>query len=125
MCVCRWFLPGSSRTSHVRADLPPCPFQGAARVFNPSAANLYNALFAGQAGQRTVANDDPVPTYIPESANYTFTLQGFHITGNGTSNATYGYDYVVCNDPTNQECAGTVGGNVRPPASTWERTDGG
>ncbi|BGP11353.1 hypothetical protein JCM10049v2_007258 [Rhodotorula toruloides] len=84
---------------------------GAARVFNPPAAALYNSLFGGEAGQRTVANDDPVPTYIPESANYTFTLQGFHITGNGTSNATYGYDYTVCNDPTNQECAGTVGGN--------------
>ncbi|BGP35342.1 hypothetical protein JCM10296v2_007178 [Rhodotorula toruloides] len=84
---------------------------GAARVFNPPAAALYNSLFSGEAGQRTVANDDPVPTYIPESANYTFTLQGFHIVGNGTSNATYGYDYTVCNDPTNQECAGTVGGN--------------
>uniref|UniRef100_A0A0K3CUC5 BY PROTMAP: gi/472585768/gb/EMS23319.1/ protein of lipase, class 3 family [Rhodosporidium toruloides NP11] gi/647400544/emb/CDR46103.1/ RHTO0S12e00474g1_1 [Rhodosporidium toruloides] n=1 Tax=Rhodotorula toruloides TaxID=5286 RepID=A0A0K3CUC5_RHOTO len=84
---------------------------GAARVFNPPAAALYNSLFGGEAGQRTVANDDPVPTYIPESANYTFTLQGFHITGNGTSNATYGYDYAVCNDASEAECAGTVGGN--------------
>lgn len=40
-----------------------------------------------EAGQRTVANDDAVPGYIPESANYTHTLQGFHVYG---ENATYG-----------------------------------
>jgi len=65
---------------------------GAARVFNPAAATLMNSLYGGEAGQRVVANDDPVPTYIPESEDYTFALQGFHILGNGTSNATYGYD---------------------------------
>lgn len=65
---------------------------GAARVFNPAAATLLNSLYGGEAGQRVVANDDPVPTYIPESEDYTFALQGFHILGNGTSNATYGYD---------------------------------
>lgn len=67
----------------------------APRTFNPAAANLYNALFGGEAGQRTVANNDIVPTMIPESDDYTFTLQGFHIVGNGTSNSTYGYDVSV------------------------------
>ncbi|GAA5969063.1 hypothetical protein JCM21900_005772 [Sporobolomyces salmonicolor] len=76
---------------------------GAARVFNPQAANLYNSLFAGQAGQRAVANNDIVPTYIPESENYTFTLQGFHIYG---TNATYGMSYTICEDATDPECAG-------------------
>ncbi|GAA5880062.1 hypothetical protein JCM8547_001488 [Rhodosporidiobolus lusitaniae] len=79
---------------------------GAARVFNPAAANLYNSLFGGEAGQRTVANNDIVPTYIPESEDYTFTLQGFHIVGNGTSNATYGYDYQVCNYAEDPNCLG-------------------
>lgn len=60
---------------------------GAPRVFNPAAANLYNSLFAGEAGQRTVANQDSVPTVIPESDDYTFTLEGFHIFG---TNSTYG-----------------------------------
>jgi len=60
---------------------------GSPRVFNPAAAQLYNQLFQGEAGQRTVANEDAVVEYIPESANYTHTLQGFHIYG---ENATYG-----------------------------------
>ncbi|POY70305.1 hypothetical protein BMF94_6691 [Rhodotorula taiwanensis] len=79
---------------------------GAPRTFNPAAANLYNALFGGEAGQRTVANNDIVPTMIPESDDYTFTLQGFHIVGNGTSNSTYGYDYYVCNTENDPECLG-------------------
>lgn len=60
---------------------------GAPRVFNPASANLYNSLFGGEAGQRTVANEDSVPTIIPESDDYTFTLEGFHIYG---TNSTYG-----------------------------------
>jgi len=60
---------------------------GSPRVFNPAAADLYNQLFQGEAGQRTVANEDAVVEYIPESANYTHVLQGFHIYG---ENATYG-----------------------------------
>ncbi|GAA5875166.1 hypothetical protein JCM16303_005031 [Sporobolomyces ruberrimus] len=76
---------------------------GAARVFNPAAANLYNSLFQGEAGQRTVANDDAVPGYIPESANYTHTLQGFHVYG---ENATYGMSYEVCNTATDPACLG-------------------
>ncbi|GAA5930356.1 uncharacterized protein JCM15063_004783 [Sporobolomyces koalae] len=76
---------------------------GAARVFNPTAANLYNSLFAGEAGQRTVANDDAVPGYIPESANYTHTLQGFHVYG---ENATYGMSYDICNTATDPNCLG-------------------
>ncbi|BGP20066.1 hypothetical protein JCM10213_003550 [Rhodosporidiobolus nylandii] len=79
---------------------------GAARVMNPAAANLFNSLYGGEAGQRTVHNDDIVPTYIPESEDYTFTLQGFHIVGNGTSNSTYGYDYEVCNSATDAACLG-------------------
>ncbi|GAA6021384.1 hypothetical protein JCM10207_002030 [Rhodosporidiobolus poonsookiae] len=79
---------------------------GAARVMNPAAANLYNSLFGGEAGQRTVANNDIVPTYIPESDDYTFTLQGFHIVGDGRSNATYGYDFDVCNYATDANCLG-------------------
>ncbi|ORY81234.1 hypothetical protein BCR35DRAFT_304084 [Leucosporidium creatinivorum] len=80
---------------------------GAPRVFNPASANLYNSLFGGEAGQRTVANEDSVPTIIPESDDYTFTLEGFHIFG---TNATYGMSYTVCqDDPTDPECAG---GNV-------------
>lgn len=65
--------------------------RSAPRTLNPAAANLYNSLFAGEAGQRVVANNDIIPTLIPESDDYTFTLQGFHIVGNGTSNSTYGY----------------------------------
>lgn len=60
---------------------------GAPRVFNPASASLYNSLFGGEAGQRTVANEDSVPTIIPESDDYTFTLEGFHIYG---TNSTYG-----------------------------------
>jgi uncharacterized protein YozE (UPF0346 family) len=92
--LCHW--------THVRRSFPPFLLffrssvylqnHGAARVFNADAANLFNSLYQGEASQRVVANDDIVPTYIPESADYTFTLQGFHIVGNGTSNATYGYD---------------------------------
>ncbi|GAA5976029.1 hypothetical protein JCM5350_000290 [Sporobolomyces pararoseus] len=80
---------------------------GAARVFNPAAANLYNSLFQGEAGQRTVANDDAVPGYIPESANYTHTLQGFHVYG---ENATYGMNFDICNTATDPNCLG--GNNV-------------
>ncbi|GAA6059899.1 hypothetical protein JCM10212_005282 [Sporobolomyces blumeae] len=76
---------------------------GAPRVFNKNAADLYNSLFQGEAGQRTVANDDIVPTYIPESENYTMTLQGFHVFG---ENATYGMSYEICNDATNAACLG-------------------
>ncbi|GAA5877503.1 hypothetical protein JCM3774_005891 [Rhodotorula dairenensis] len=79
---------------------------GAPRTFNPAAANLYNSLFAGEAGQRVVANNDIIPTLIPESDDYTFTLQGFHIVGNGTSNATYGYDFEICNTATDPNCLG-------------------
>ncbi|GAA6037590.1 hypothetical protein JCM8097_006129 [Rhodosporidiobolus ruineniae] len=79
---------------------------GSARVMNPAAASLYNSLYGGEAGQRTVANADSGPTLIPESDEYTHTLQGFHIVGNGTSNSTYGYDYYVCNDATDPECLG-------------------
>ncbi|GAA5903442.1 hypothetical protein JCM8208_001921 [Rhodotorula glutinis] len=85
---------------------------GAARVFNAPAATLMNSLYGGEAGQRVVANDDPVPSYIPESDDYTFALQGFHILGNGTSNATYGYDFTVCNDPSDEACHGTAGGPI-------------
>lgn len=52
-----------------------------------------------EAGQRTVANEDLVPTIIPESDDYTFTLQGFHVYG---TNATYGQ-------------------NVRPPSPVIAR----
>ncbi|KAK4046911.1 hypothetical protein OIO90_006393 [Microbotryomycetes sp. JL221] len=77
---------------------------GAPRTFNPSAANLYNSLFAGEAGQRTVANNDIVPTIIPESNDYTFTLQGYHIFG---QNNTDGHmSFTVCNTPTDPECLG-------------------
>lgn len=79
---------------------------GAARVFNPAAANVYNQLFQGQAGQRTVANADIVPTIIPESADYTFTLQGFSITGDGVSNSTYGMSYEVCYYEQDPACLG-------------------
>ena len=85
-------LCGSVRTPPIRENLtiPPTP-RSAPRTLNPAAANLYNSLFAGEAGQRVVANNDIIPTLIPESDDYTFTLQGFHIVGNGTSNSTYGY----------------------------------
>ncbi|BGP51655.1 hypothetical protein JCM10450v2_007605 [Rhodotorula kratochvilovae] len=85
---------------------------GAARVFNAPAARLVNALYGGEAGQRVVANSDPVPTYIPESEDYTFALQGFHILGNGTSNATYGYDFTVCDDPSDAACHGDAAGSI-------------
>jgi hypothetical protein len=46
-----------------------------------------------EASQRTVANEDIVPTVIPESNEYTFVLEGFHIYG---VNSTYGMNYDVC-----------------------------
>ncbi|TNY23115.1 hypothetical protein DMC30DRAFT_444650 [Rhodotorula diobovata] len=92
---------------------------GAARVFNPAAATLLNSLYGGEAGQRVVANDDPVPTYIPESEDYTFALQGFHILGNGTSNATYGYDFTVCNDPSDAACHGNAEGRIEDHLSYY------
>ncbi|GAA5907254.1 uncharacterized protein JCM6883_006195 [Sporobolomyces salmoneus] len=76
---------------------------GAPRVFNPAAADLYNSLFQGEAGQRTVANDDAIPGYIPESANYTHTLQGFHVYG---ENVTYGMNFDICNTATDANCLG-------------------
>ncbi|KAK4047497.1 hypothetical protein OIV83_005410 [Microbotryomycetes sp. JL201] len=77
---------------------------GAPRTFNPPAANLYNSLFQGEAGQRTVANNDIVPTIIPESNDYTFTLQGYHIYG---QNSTDGHmSFTVCNTPDDPECLG-------------------
>ena len=60
---------------------------GSPRVMNAASANLYNSLYQGEASQRTVANNDSVPTIIPESDDYTFTLEGFHVYG---TNATYG-----------------------------------
>lgn len=60
---------------------------GSSRVFNSATAAIYNALYAGEASQRTVANQDSVPTIIPESNDYTFVLEGFHIYG---TNSTYG-----------------------------------
>ncbi|KAK4701719.1 hypothetical protein P7C70_g4504, partial [Phenoliferia sp. Uapishka_3] len=81
---------------------------GSARVFNPAAASLYNSLYAGEASQRVVANNDSAPTTIPESDDYTFVLEGFHIYG---TNITYGMNYDVCvNDVTNVECLG--GNNI-------------
>lgn len=60
---------------------------GSPRVMNAAAANLYNSLYAGEASQRTVANNDSVPTIIPASDDYEFTLEGFHVYG---TNETYG-----------------------------------
>ncbi|KAM0754082.1 alpha/beta-hydrolase [Meredithblackwellia eburnea MCA 4105] len=77
---------------------------GAPRVFNPASANVYDSLFQGEASQRCVANNDSVPTIIPESDDYTFTLEGFHIYG---TNVTYGMNYYVCvNSPTDPNCLG-------------------
>ena len=66
---------------------------GSPRVFNAASANLYNSLYEGQAGQRCVANNDSLPTVIPESDDYTHTLQGFYVYG---SNVTYGQNYDIC-----------------------------
>ncbi|KAL8293065.1 hypothetical protein RQP46_000759 [Phenoliferia psychrophenolica] len=79
---------------------------GSARVFNPAAATLYNSLYAGEASQRTVANNDSVPNTIPESEDYTFVLEGFHIWG---TNVTYGMNYDVCVSDVND--ANCLGGN--------------
>lgn len=52
---------------------------GSARVFNAPAAALYNSLYAGEASQRCVANNDSVPTGIPEFDDYIFVLEGFQL----------------------------------------------
>ncbi|KAI5477799.1 protein of lipase, class 3 family [Pseudohyphozyma bogoriensis] len=79
---------------------------GAPRVFSPAVATLYNSLFGGEAGQRCVANDDIVPTLIPESTDYTFTLEGIHVYG---TNATFGQNYDICAySATDPNC---IGGN--------------
>ena len=83
---------------------------GAPRTFNPAAANFYNSLFQGEAGQRTVANNDITPTIIPEGPDYTFTLQGFHVFG---TNSTYGMSFTICNTPDDPEC---LGGNSQDDA---------
>jgi hypothetical protein len=81
---------------------------GAPRVFNPAAAARYNSLYQGEASQRTVANQDSVPGTIPESADYTMTLSGFHVFG---TNVTYGMNYANCfTSATDPEC---LGGNNR------------
>lgn len=68
---------------------------GSSRVFNPAAAAIYNSLYEGEASQRTVANQDAVPTLIPESDDYTFVLEGFHIYG---TNTTYGMNVSFSRD---------------------------
>lgn len=80
---------------------------GAPRVFGPAAANLYDSLFQGEAGQRTVANNDSVVSLIPAGPDYTFTLQGFHVYG---ENSTYGMSYSICDeDAEDPECGGLDG----------------
>jgi len=66
---------------------------GAARVFNSYSAALYNKLFEGESGSRTVANNDAVPTWIGKVDDYTFVEQGFHIFG---TNSTFGQNYYEC-----------------------------
>lgn len=84
---------------------------GSPRVFNQASADLVNKLYAGEAGQRVVANNDSWPEYIPASEDYVHAFQGFHIFG---TNSTYGMNYVVCNDPADPEC---LGGDVE--TDTW------
>lgn len=48
---------------------------GSPPVFNPATAAVFNNLFETDASQRTVANDDSVPTMLPlgmGEMNYTF-----------------------------------------------------
>ncbi|SCZ89827.1 BZ3500_MvSof-1268-A1-R1_Chr1-3g01602 [Microbotryum saponariae] len=80
--------------------------QGTPCVFNSAAAKLYNALYQGEAGQRTVYGNDAVVNFIPESDNCTHTLQGFHIYG---TNSTYGLNYDICNETGDPNC---LGGNA-------------
>lgn len=77
---------------------------GAPRTLSPNAAALYNSLYGGEAGQRCVANNDIMTEIIPESEDYTYTLQGFHVYG---ENSTFGMNYEVClYDETDPRCAG-------------------
>lgn len=55
-----------------------------------------------EASQRTVANEDSVPTTIPESEDYTFTLEGMHIYG---TNTTYGMNVRSCLPPCEVDLA--------------------
>jgi len=83
---------------------------GSPPVFNSASATVFNALYEGEASQRTVANNDSVPSIIPLGEDYTFVLSGFHIYGNGTSNSTFGMSYENCwNSPSDPNCLG--GGN--------------
>ena len=60
-----------------------------------------------EASQRTVANNDNISRVIPAGTpGYVFAGQGFHITGDGVSNSTYGMSYVVCETADDPECLG-------------------
>ena len=60
-----------------------------------------------EASQRTVANNDNISRVIPAGTpGYVFAGQGFHITGDGVSNSTYGMSYAVCETADDPECLG-------------------
>ncbi|KAL8286789.1 hypothetical protein RQP46_004317 [Phenoliferia psychrophenolica] len=75
-----------------------CQSFGAPPVFNNATAAVYNSLFTGDSSQRTVANNDSIPTTIPvgDGSEYTFVETGI-----------YGVDFNVCEDsPEDAECTG-------------------
>lgn len=49
---------------------------GTPRTFNQAGVEFYTRLFQGVAGERGVANNDPVPEIIPAGPNYAHTGTG-------------------------------------------------
>lgn len=77
---------------------------GTPRTFNPASADLYASLYGGEAGQHVVANNDPVPDFIPESDDYVHPLSGLYIWG---TNSTYGMNWRTCfQDAEDPACQG-------------------
>lgn len=92
-----------------------CHTFGSPAVFNQASVDRWNGLFHGDDSQRTVANEDSMPTAIGQGynvtsglvANYTFVDTGIHVFG---TSSMYGQDFYVCVDaPTDPRCHG---GNV-------------
>jgi len=74
---------------------------GAPLTVNGPAAALYQSLFQGEAGETGIANGDPIPYKIAESANYTRTPTLFYYFG---YNATTHMNMNVCGSTSDPLC---------------------
>lgn len=80
-CVCRLFNAQWGFVFDLDVDAHSA--HGTPRTFNLASAELYEQLYAGEAGQNTIANNDPIPHFIPRSDDYIHPRTSVYIWGDG------------------------------------------